>query len=153
MFIRTPDGEYINTAHIVSFQVRRRKVGEKDSVTFELTGGGQAHAQYYDAIDLDQLLAHTVPATPGYEAVQLFVNPDGTEWTSRTPIIAWRIDGNYVTPVALDGPAHNGTGTGVLTPDGRVFVLEVADYPSFDAWVKGTKEAEVRYVATREVAG
>ena len=62
-----------------------------------------------------------ITATPGYEVIEAFPDPEAPDGIAvdRTPIVAWRIDGQSALPVApLDTPPDDKPA--ILTPSGAV---------------------------------
>ncbi|MFP4147668.1 MAG: hypothetical protein ACLFSI_08150 [Halorhodospira sp.] len=83
-------------------------------------GGQQATAQTPIPITPVDFLP-VIAATPGYELLEPFDDPEAPEGIAvdRTPIVAWRIDGQSALPVTpLDAPPSDHTA--ILTPSGAV---------------------------------
>jgi hypothetical protein len=74
---------------------------------------------------------------------------EGKPWTSRYPIIAWRISENCVEPISNQGYNFDqeiSTG-GILYPDGRVEQMGVTTYDSETKWRAAVDRDFVDYVA------
>ncbi|MCG5531287.1 hypothetical protein LRD18_10510 [Halorhodospira halochloris] len=94
--------------------------------------GGREIAQTQVPVDNADFLP-VIPATPGYELLELFPDPDVSDGIAvdRTPIIAWRIEGQAALPVtALDPPSEKPV---ILTPSGAVITNDTW-YQSLDVY-------------------
>lgn len=63
-----------------------------------------------------------IPAAPGFEVVEITPAPEtllGYDLV-RTPIIAWRLDGERAIPITAE-PLEDHDGIGICTPEGSVF--------------------------------
>ena len=83
--------------------------------------GEAAEARVLHPIFQSDLLP-AIPAPTGYEALRVVIDPAGDEPPTirRSPIIAWRLDGERAIPITAE-PLEDHDGIGICTPEGSVF--------------------------------
>ena len=89
--------------------------------------------------DLDQirrLFCPVVAARPGYTALDYYEDAHGEPVVARMPVIAWRLEGYFVTPVT---PADNdmlslNTESTILLPDGQIVQPGDQIFPNEESW-------------------
>jgi hypothetical protein len=92
-----------------------------------------------------------VPANPGFELLQYYDKEHGDKgvaFVDRTPIIAWKIFGEYREPITF-ATQHNDPDSlavwGIAAPNGSFYMLDGRDYESFEGWWSAAEEdAECR---------
>lgn len=104
MFIRV-NGVYYSIAHIRSYRNEWKKNGkeyEKNGSSFELDDGTTVNATHHLEIEDCQIEPTIIPALEGYEIIGHCYN-DATKETEYwfEPIIAWRIGGDWITPISI----------------------------------------------------
>jgi hypothetical protein len=109
-----------------------RRFANGTSKTYE----GQNHHGF------ERRTAPVIPATPGFELISLRLQDDAEPSAanlSRQPIIAWRIEGTYVslypTPIGIDDDPGNEEDSVILRPDGVVVAPGYMRWENLDAWI------------------
>jgi hypothetical protein len=151
-FLKTTTGDLINAAHVRRISEKRgRPVATMDDDdTVELYGHN------IDAVQ--QLLMPIVAAAPGFMVVRCSLSEHfwGRERDiSRAPVLAWRYDGRFATPVTADNWVERNLpcdpkNAALLCPDGRV----IAPGGNFDdeaTWI-GHVEGEHETAKARKAA-
>jgi hypothetical protein len=88
--------------------------------------------------DLEMHTAPVIPAEPGYSVVRLF-DDDLPDACYGTPVIAWRIEGDYACPICPgdDSPSRSGSDRwGILHPNGKVVLPFDCTYNSLGDFIR-----------------
>ena len=110
------------------------------------------HHVPFDKIESLRLLQHEdlmdeaviIKASPGYEFLDAYEGHDGGFRFSRTPIVAWRVDGLCALPVTISGVEHCADiEQVVLCPDGKVEHILAESFDSLEAWEEATRNKHI----------
>jgi len=145
-FLPTAGGGLINANQITRMFDRDVNKGVRDKPHWRaiaVVAGKEVEMMY----STSEILASTQPvvaAQPGYSVVAYYTDyaENGQPGVSRYLVVAWRIDGECVTPVTLDDKfvAANCVGWGVLTPDGQVILPLAETYASEAEWLAAMEQ-------------
>lgn len=146
-WMKAHDGSYVNLAHAVRVKRMRSREHPGTSAKQRWVWGvelpdGEMVETTEDDWDVGDHLATIVPAQPGQEAVLVCTGTDGdhrpTEddiWTTRYPVIAWRVDSNpdhTPSPILPDDMPSNGR-IFIVLPDGKLVEPYMGQHDSLEA--------------------
>lgn len=140
-FVETEGGDLIPVANI-SRIIKRR---DKDGVTIFT----KDERDYAASGDIPEIASHgrmLIPANPGWSVVHYYGEgeEDGETFVRKVDVIAWVRDGSSSAMLAVtqedgvppDDIYFEGGGQWVLSPNGRVAMSTVEDYPTLDDWLR-----------------
>lgn len=148
IFIETLEDAAINLDYVVRIERRGDKYGDKCRLEVASPNGTYKADTYYSLNELTRLTKPLVPAHPGFYLLGAYALDDPEEiWIDKSPVVAWRVDGEYAEAVTTDDQAHgdNLLLQGVLTPDGEVVAPFDATWGSVEGWKKEAKERLEKY--------
>ncbi len=100
------------------------------------TRDGRSHRLTPETVDL--MSSTVVPCATGWFVPEELVRGPSDEVVgiSKVPIVAWMLhaSGGRITPVTVD-PELSATGEAVGAPDGRVFLLDGAEFENLEAYL------------------
>jgi hypothetical protein len=159
-WIETEDGDYVNLDHVVRAKPITKPRTSKDQpywdgLRLELVSGEHVTTRGTyrpDRVSLYHLLAETIPAAPGQEALLVSVDDEFGERPTklrieRYPIVGWRVhavehaDWCYPTPLL---PVSRGDrGVIIVLPGGRLL----------DQWLEDTEYDDIEAMKANVLAG
>ena len=98
------NGKNYNIDKIKSYQNLWKKDGKeykKNGSQIELEDGELLYADYHVEIEEEQIPPTIIPALEGYEIIVRCQEDDGSTSFIFEPVIAWKIDSSYITPVSI----------------------------------------------------
>jgi hypothetical protein len=142
-FLKTRSGELINAAFV-------RRITEHELTVTAYMADSKPMFEFEGSLDQNRLevvqraLMPVVPAAPGYLLLEYSgPSPFGDSYVTRTPIVAWRCDGEMALPVTPDDQLECNFGRdtscpytkAVLCPDGRVVWPRIGVFADEATWL------------------
>jgi hypothetical protein len=152
-FLKVQSGGLVNADQIV-------QITEMQASTFLRNGTCRAKLSNETVItlaggeeEIRQRLQPVVAAAPGFVLLRLYLDPDdlGKTTIMRSPVVAWRIDGDFALPIAPEDEDAGCFGDGVLMPDKRVVQSHGRTFPNEEEWAAGMSE-DVEYYRKQRFA-
>src|SRR5262245_10116480 len=98
MWLRTIEGEFINTEHALMLAIKREKTGQYGDLACAFADGTNIHRRIHmsdwDEFESSRCYSPLIKADPGYWALAYYPDNDEVE---RWPVLAWRIDEDTAT--------------------------------------------------------
>lgn len=152
-FIRGYNDCYLNLDQIQSIRPRKDKDG--NWVYAAHTDDGRVLGEWTGEV-IDNTIYPIIPAQPGFTLLTVWFNtesvPDNlSEWVTRDPIIAWRMESYGPQPVTLeDGGNRNAEIQAIECPGGKIVDPLSASYPSWDEFIEDVRKQWQRHIARAE---
>ena len=143
-FVYTDSG-HINRAHVVRIALKRNSDGVEVWALYDAEGrqlGSTVTDPMPDAAEL-------IPAQPGY-VLLLYWNDGDDDGITTMPVIAWRLDAGFLTPLVPGDNAFNDWECAIEAPGGAVYEWDGMARGSRDEWLAACREARKR--TTRRTA-